>query len=97
MVTNEFTGVDPDSFGKPPVLILLDSESAIAMSKNQRDSKHTRHIERRVHYVRQGQLSGQHHLDYVPAELQLADIGTKNLAHHELHPRLSYITVIVPE
>ena len=97
MVTNELTGTEPDEFGNPPVLILLDSESAIAMSRNQRDSKHTRHIERRVHYVRQGQKSGQHRLEYVPADLQLADIGTKNLPANALQPRLKYIMVTVPE
>ena len=97
MVTNEFMRIPVDTYGEPPTKILLDSESAIAMSKNSRDSKRTRHIERRVHYVRQGQGTGMHSLEYVPADLQLADIGTKNLSAQDLDPRLNYIQVSVPE
>ena len=97
MVSNEFKGIQVDAYGETPLKMLLNSESAIAMSKNYRDSKRTQHIKRRVHYVRQGQESGQHSLEYVPADLQLADIGTKNLSAQELDPRLKYIQVSVPE
>ena len=31
-------------------LILLDSNSAVCMANNGKDNKHTRHIERRVHF-----------------------------------------------
>ena len=33
-------------------LIILDSKYAVCMDKNGKDNKHTRHIDRRVHYVR---------------------------------------------
>ena len=75
MVSNEFKGIPVDA-----LKILLDRESAIAMSKNYRDSKRTRHIKCRVHYVQRGQESGQLSLKYVPVDLQLAEIRTKNLS-----------------
>ena len=55
MVSNDFEGIQVDAYGETPLKILLDSESAIAMSKNSRDSKRTRHINRRIHYIQQGQ------------------------------------------
>jgi hypothetical protein len=36
------------------ISIILDSKSAIAMGNSFKDTKHTRHILRRYHYVRDG-------------------------------------------
>ena len=40
---------------KEAPLIVLDSKSAMCMAKNSRDTKHTRHIARRIHFVRNGE------------------------------------------
>ena len=36
-------------------MIVLDNKSAMRMAKNDKDTKHTRHISRRVHFVRSGE------------------------------------------
>ena len=40
---------------------------------------------------------GAHSLNWCNADLQLADIGTKNLDGAQICPRLSYLFVDVPE
>jgi hypothetical protein len=57
--------------------LILDSKSAIAMGNSFRDTKHTRHIMRRFHYVREGVESKRFILCWIQTELELADIGTK--------------------
>ena len=94
MLVNELNDVDPDDFGEA-IKILVDNTSAQAMAKNEKDTKHTRHIARRMHYVRDGQQIGAHDLNYIPADLNLADPGTKNLGADELEPRLKYMMCII--
>ena len=65
------------------------------MAKNGKDTKHTRHIARRMHFVRQGEALGLHKLVWVEADLQCADIGTKNVRPDEIKPRLEYMMVPV--
>jgi len=60
-----------------PTNIYFDSRSAIAMGINFRDTKHTRHILRRYHYVREGVKSKRFNILWLQTLLQLADIGTK--------------------
>ena len=43
---------DPDMVPKEAPLIVLDKKSAMCMAKNGRDTKHTRNIVRRMHFVR---------------------------------------------
>ena len=45
---------DPDMVPKEATLIVLDSTSVLCMSKNGKDTKHTRHIARRMNFVRNG-------------------------------------------
>ena len=45
---NKDTHIVPEKYP----LILLDSKFAICMAKNGKDTKHTRHIARRIHLVR---------------------------------------------
>ena len=45
---------DPDIVPEEVPLIVLDSTSAMCMAKNGKDNKHTRHIARRIHFVRNG-------------------------------------------
>ena len=63
------------------------------MDKNGRDTKHTRHIERRMHLVRNGEKCKIHKIDWCEGGLKLADIGTKNLSEPDLTTRMKYIMV----
>ena len=95
MLKNELEGKDPDEAPEDPPLVILDSKSGVDMAKNGKDTKHTRHIARRMHFVRQGKAMGLHTLRWVEAKLQLADIGTKNVRLDEIRPRLEYLMVVV--
>ena len=63
------------------------------MAKNGKDTKHTRHIERRMHFVRSGEKCKMHKIDWCEGCLQLTDIGTKNVSEPELIPMMKYIMV----
>ncbi len=71
-------GRDPDEPLTMPMFI--DSSSAIAMSRNSRDTRQTRHIRRRYHYVRYAVANGDATPYKIPGELNPADVGTKNLS-----------------
>jgi hypothetical protein len=57
--------------------IYFDSKSAIAMGINYKDTKHTRHIMRRYHYVRENIAANRFIAKWISNEIQIADIGTK--------------------
>ena len=76
-----------------PTPILIDSKAAHDMGHSFRSTKHTRHIMRRYHYVREGQLTGEHELTWIPNLYQLADIGTKPVTKTDLNNRLKYLFV----
>ena len=57
-------------------------------------TKHTRHIARRMHFVRNGEKCKIHKIYWYEGGLQLADIGTKNVSEPDLTPRMKYILVI---
>ena len=95
MLKNELEGKDPDEIPDDPPLIILDSKSGVCMAKNGKDTKHTRHIAWRYHFVRQGEALGMHMTKWVESLLQCADIGTKNVRPDEIHPRLKYMMVVV--
>ncbi len=59
------------------IYIILDSKSAIAMGNSFKDTKHTRHILRRYHYVRDGIEAKRFELIWINTKNQFADIGTK--------------------
>ena len=50
MMINELLNKDPDIVPEEAPLIVLDSKYAMCMDKNVKDTKHTRHIERRMHF-----------------------------------------------
>ena len=52
---HEFLSKDPDIVPEEAPLIVLDSKSSICMAKNGKDTKHTRHIARRMYFVRNGE------------------------------------------
>ena len=54
MLIHELLSKDTDIVPEEASIIILDSKSAVCMSNNGKDTKHTRHIARRVHFVRNG-------------------------------------------
>ena len=80
MLIHEFLNKDPDIVPEEAPLIVLDSKSAMCMAKNGKDTKHTIHISRIMHFVRNGEKFKMHKIDWCEGGLQLADIGTKNVS-----------------
>ena len=76
-------------------LIVLDSRSAIYMANNCKDTKHTRHIARRIHFVRDGEKCKMNKVDWCEGGLQLVEIDTKNVGEHDWKPIMKYIMVII--
>ena len=72
-------------------LIVLDIKSAMCMAKNGKDTKHTRHIARRMYFVRNGEKCKMHKIYWFEGGLQLAEIVTKNVSKPDLTPRIKYI------
>ena len=58
------------------------------MSKNCKDKKHTRHISRRMYFVRNGEECNIHKIVWCEGGMQLAYIGNKNVGEDELNPIL---------
>ena len=80
---------------KEDPLIVLDSKSDLCMANNGKDTKHTRHIARRMHFVRNGENYKMHKIDWCEGGLQLAGIGTNNVSEPKLTPSMKYIMVII--
>ena len=55
MLIHEFLNKDPGIVTEEVPLIILNSKSVICMAKNGKDTKHTRHIARILHFVRNGE------------------------------------------
>ena len=58
------------------------------MAKNGKDTKHTRHIARRIHFVRNGEKCKIHKIYLREGGMKLVYIGTKNLSAPDLKPRM---------
>jgi hypothetical protein len=71
--------------------VYFDSKSAIAMGSSYRDTKHTRHIMRRYHYVREGITSNRFAAKWITTTAQIADIGTKQTPG----PRHSFLMELI--
>ena len=71
----ELHGLDPDTPLTIP--ILTDSQSAMAMASSDRDTRRTRHIRRRYHYVRLQISQSAHIILKIDGTLNISDIGTK--------------------
>ena len=95
MKNDEYT--TPGGKDWKPSLILLDSTAAISMAETARSTSRTRHIDRRFHYVRQGQAAGRHKLSWISNTDQIADIGTKAVTLAALEPIMKLIYVEVSE
>ena len=84
---------DPDMVPEEAPLIVLDSKSTMCMAKNCKDTKHTRHIARRMHFVSNGEKCKTHKNDWYEGGMELAEIGTNNVSDPDLTPRMKYIMV----
>ena len=93
MLVHELLNEDPEMVPKEAPLIVLDSKSTMCMSKNGNDTKHTRHIARRMHFLRNGEKCKMHKIYWCEGGLQLSDIVTKNVSEPDLTPRMKYIMV----
>ena len=95
MLVHELLNEDPDMVPKEAPLIVKDSKYVMCMAKNCRDTKHTRHIARIMHFLRNGEKCKMHKIEWCEGGLQLEDIGTKNESELDLTPRMKYIMVII--
>ena len=91
VLIHELMNKYPDIFPKENHLIILYSKSDVCVAKYGKDNKHTRHISRRVHFVRIGEKFKIHKIDWCEGGLQLADIVTNNVGENELNHRNEYI------
>jgi hypothetical protein len=69
-----------------PISLLIDNQSAISLAKNAVFHSRTKHIAIRYHFIRERVESGEVKLEYVPTNLQVADVLTKPLGR-EKHER----------
>ena len=65
------------------------------MDKNGKYTKHTRHIARRMHFVRNFEEFNFHKAVWCTVGMKLADIGTKNAREDEFNHGLGYSMVIL--
>ena len=93
MLINEFLTNDTDIVPQEAPLFLLDINSDVCMARKIKDTKHTKHISRRLHLVRNGQKLKMHKIDWYEGGLQLEDIATNNVGQNDLNPRIKYVMV----
>ena len=63
------------------------------ISKNGKYTKHTRHISRRVHFVRNDEKCKMQKIDRCELGLKLTDIVTNNVGENDLNPIIKYSMV----
>ena len=95
MLIHEFLYKDPDIVPEEDPLIILDRKSVMCMDKNGKDTKRTRHIVMRMHFVSNEEKCKMQKIDWCEGGLQLSDIDTKNVGEHDLTPGMKYIMVIL--
>ena len=74
-----------------PTRLSVDNQAAIHLSRNPEFHKRTKHIGIRYHRIRQEQELGTVDVNYVPTDLNAADVLTKALGSSELKKKLSLI------
>ena len=75
-----------------PAILMIDNETTVQIAKNGNLTRKTRHIERRFHFVRQGQQDGIHQLHWIPCDFQFAD-----QLSGKIDPHLTKIFCILPD
>ena len=84
---------DPYIVPEEAHLIVLDGSYDMCMSKNGKDTKHTRYISRRMNFLRNGEKCKRHNIDWCEGGLKLAEIANKNFGENNLTPRMEYSMV----
>ena len=79
MLIHEFLNKDVDIVPEEAPMFVLDSKSAVCMSNHFKDTKHTSHITRRIHFLRNGEKCKMQNIDWCEGGMQLGDIATKNV------------------
>ena len=74
-------------------LIILDIKSDVCMAKNGKDTNHTRHITRRIHFLRDSEKLKTNNIDWCEGGMQLSDIATKNVGNNDLNNTMKYIII----
>ena len=75
----------------------MDSKSTVFMAKNGKDTKHTRHIAIKVHFVRNGEICKINKIDWCEGVTQLAVIVTKNVGENDLNTKIKYTMVMIDD
>ena len=75
---------------------MIDNETTVKMSKNYQPTKKKRYIDRRYHYVRQGQDEGKNLIVWIPSEDQLADDLTKTQTSEVSKKHVDRSMIILP-
>ena len=78
-LNKEFLNKDIDVVPEQAPLIILDRKSARFMDKNGKDTKHNRHISRRMQFVRNVEECNLHKTVWCEGGWKLSGIGTKNV------------------
>ena len=86
MLINELLNKDPDIVSEESPLVVLDIRSTMFMDINGKDTKHTRHTTRIMHFVGNGEKCKMHNIEWCKEGLQLAEISTNNDGEHDLTP-----------
>ncbi|KAI0991730.1 hypothetical protein K3495_g16457, partial [Podosphaera aphanis] len=76
-------------------ILHVDSNGAIDLSRNNKISQRSKHIDIRYHFIR-SHINTTFKLEYIPSEENIADLLTKSLAK-PAHQRLSAIVRCSPE
>ena len=92
---HELLNKDHGTVPEKSPLIILDIKASVCMANNGKYTKHTRHISRIVHLIRNGGNSKMHKIDWCDGGLQLADTATKHFGENDLTPRMKYIMEIL--
>ena len=93
MLNNGLLKKYPDVVPEQALLNILYRKSANFMAKNVKNNKHTRHIYRKIHFVRNGEECNLRNTVWCEGGLKLKDIGTNNVRGDELNSRLGYSMV----
>ena len=64
ILIHELLNKDPDIVPEEATLIVLDRKYSMGMAKNGKDIKHTRHILRRMYFIRNGEKYKMHKIDW---------------------------------
>ena len=95
ILIHELLNKDPDIVPEEAPLVVLDSKYDMCMANNGKDTKHTRHIARRILFFWNGEKYNIHNIDWCEGRLQLAYIANKNVGEPDLTPRMKYNMVIM--